>query len=89
MLSDDGTRKSCTESAISNEHQPNGNIYTDEICGNSYNTRSNKVRVVKTPGGKLQYQHLKKRGSPPKCGDCGIKLPGVRLIQTAIALAFE
>ncbi|KAL8675675.1 MAG: hypothetical protein Q9224_007418, partial [Gallowayella concinna] len=45
---------------------------------NSYNTRSNKVRVIKTPGGKLQYQHLKKRGSPPKCGDCGIKLPGVR-----------
>lgn len=46
---------------------------------NSYNTRSNKVRVIKTPGGKLQYQHLKKRGSPPKCGDCGIKLPGVCL----------
>ena len=42
-----------------------------------YNTRSNKVRVVKTPGGKLQYQHIKKRGSPPKCGDCGIKLSGV------------
>ncbi|KAL8797059.1 MAG: hypothetical protein Q9195_000830 [Heterodermia aff. obscurata] len=43
----------------------------------SYNTRSNKVRVIKTPGGKLRYQHVKKRGSPPKCGDCGIKLPGV------------
>lgn len=42
-----------------------------------YNTRSNKVRVVKTPGGKLRYLHIKKRGSPPKCGDCGVKLPGV------------
>ncbi|KAL8892717.1 MAG: hypothetical protein Q9215_000466 [Flavoplaca cf. flavocitrina] len=48
---------------------------------NSYNTRSNKVRVVKTPGGKLQYQHLKKRGSPPKCGDCGIKLPGIPALR--------
>ncbi|KAI9878898.1 MAG: 60S ribosomal protein L34 [Pleopsidium flavum] len=42
-----------------------------------YNTRSNKVRVIKTPGGKLRYLHIKKKGSPPKCGDCGIKLPGV------------
>ncbi|KAL8628586.1 hypothetical protein Q9189_005721 [Teloschistes chrysophthalmus] len=47
----------------------------------SYNTRSNKVRVVKTPGGKLQYQQLKKRGSPPKCGDCGIKLPGIPALR--------
>ncbi|KAI4246270.1 MAG: hypothetical protein L6R42_009943 [Xanthoria sp. 1 TBL-2021] len=52
----------------------------------SYNTRSNKVRVIKTPGGKLQYQHLKKRGSPPKCGDCGIKLPGVCLDSIASTL---
>ena len=44
-----------------------------------YNTRSNKVRVIKTPGGKLRYLHIKKKGSPPKCGDCGIKLPGVSL----------
>lgn len=47
----------------------------------SYPTRSNKNRIVKTPGGKLRYQHLKKRGSPPKCGDCGMKLPGVREIN--------
>ncbi|KAI9821050.1 MAG: 60S ribosomal protein L34 [Pycnora praestabilis] len=44
---------------------------------NPYNTRSNKVRVIKTPGGQLRYLHIKKKGSPPKCGDCGIKLPGV------------
>jgi large subunit ribosomal protein L34e len=42
-----------------------------------YNTKSNKVRVIKTPGGQLRYLHIKKKGSPPKCGDCGIKLPGV------------
>ncbi|KAG1833680.1 hypothetical protein DFJ58DRAFT_719407 [Suillus subalutaceus] len=31
-----------------------------------YNTTSSRRRIVKTPGGKL-----------PKCGDCGIGLPGV------------
>mgnify|MGYP001152083249 CR=1 FL=1 len=44
-----------------------------------YNTRSNKVRIVKTPGGQLRYLHLKKKGTAPKCGDCGIKLPGVSI----------
>ncbi len=43
----------------------------------SYNTTSNNVRVIKTPGGKLRLLHIKKRGTAPKCGDCGIKLPGV------------
>ncbi|KAL9709200.1 60S ribosomal protein L34B [Leucoagaricus gongylophorus] len=44
---------------------------------NPYNTKSNLRRVVKTPGGQLVYHHLKKRGTAPKCGDCGIALPGV------------
>ncbi|KAI5844863.1 ribosomal protein L34Ae [Tricharina praecox] len=48
---------------------------------NPYNTRSNKVRVVKTPGGKLRYLHIKKKGSPVKCGDCGIKLPGIPALR--------
>ena len=43
-----------------------------------YNTTSNRRRVVKTPGGKLVYHHLKKLATAPKCGDCGIALPGVR-----------
>ena len=43
----------------------------------SYNTTSNLTRVVKTPGGSLRLLHIKKRGTAPKCGDCGIKLPGV------------
>lgn len=33
--------------------------------------------MIKTPGGQLRYLHIKKKGTPPKCGDCGIKLPGV------------
>ncbi|OCK83961.1 ribosomal protein L34e [Lepidopterella palustris CBS 459.81] len=43
----------------------------------SYNTKSNNVRIVKTPGGKLRYLHIRKQGSAPKCGDCGTKLPGI------------
>lgn len=43
----------------------------------SYNTRSNRTRVIKTPGGDLRVLHIKKRGTAPKCGDCGSKLPGV------------
>eukprot|EP00043_Microstomoeca_roanoka_P020637 m.253558 g.253558 ORF g.253558 m.253558 type:complete len:138 (+) comp17215_c0_seq1:152-565(+) len=43
----------------------------------SYNTKSNRVRVVKTPGGRLTYQYLKKRGTVPKCGDCRCELNGI------------
>ncbi|KAK7513986.1 60S ribosomal protein eL34 [Phyllosticta citriasiana] len=48
---------------------------------NPYNTRSNKVRVIKTPGGALRYLHLKKRAAPPKCGDCGSKLAGIPALR--------
>ncbi|CAJ0938184.1 unnamed protein product, partial [Mesorhabditis belari] len=43
----------------------------------SYNTPSNKTKVKKTPGGKLVYQYVKKRGKVPKCGDTGVKLHGI------------
>lgn len=42
----------------------------------SYNTTSNKVKIVKTPGGKLAYLHVGKNGTVPKCGDCGTALQG-------------
>jgi large subunit ribosomal protein L34e len=42
-----------------------------------YNTASNKQKRVKTPGGKLVLQQLKKKASPPKCGDCGKNIIGV------------
>jgi large subunit ribosomal protein L34e len=57
-------------------HQPHQTSQTN--ISTSYNTRSNKVRIIKTPGGKLRYLHIKKRGSAPKCGDCKIKLPGLQ-----------
>ncbi|TQS36524.1 hypothetical protein Golomagni_03021 [Golovinomyces magnicellulatus] len=54
---------------------------------NPYNTRSNKVRVVKTPGGSLRYLHIKKAGTAPKCGDCGTKLSGyLMLIQVLLQI---
>lgn len=44
----------------------------------SFNTKSNKIRQVKTPGGKLAVQYLQKRPRGVMCGDCKTKLQGVR-----------
>ncbi|KAG5442562.1 hypothetical protein CRM22_004526 [Opisthorchis felineus] len=44
----------------------------------SYNTNSNKRKKVKTPGGRIVYIYIKKRGTVPKCGDCKTKLPGIK-----------
>merc|ERR1712059_77741 len=44
----------------------------------SYNTKSNKRQTVRTPGGKLVFQYLKKRPSVPKCPMTGMKLKGVK-----------
>ncbi len=43
----------------------------------AYRTASNKVRISKTPGGKLTYLYVNKRAGVAKCGDCGVKLNGV------------
>ncbi|CAD6195211.1 unnamed protein product [Caenorhabditis auriculariae] len=43
----------------------------------SYNTKSNRRTIVKTPGGRLVYHYLKKRGTIPKCRDTGVKLHGI------------
>merc|ERR1712166_853272 len=51
-----------------------------------YNTKSNKQRCVKTPGGKLIFHILKKKATRPKCGDCGkalIGLPRLRPVEYA------
>ncbi|CAH0392884.1 unnamed protein product [Bemisia tabaci] len=42
----------------------------------SYNTNSNKRKVIRTPGGRYVYHYLKKKGSVPTCGDCRVKLQG-------------
>ncbi|AHY75948.1 AQG_2a_G0027100.mRNA.1.CDS.1 [Saccharomyces cerevisiae] len=48
---------------------------------NPYNTRSNKIKVVKTPGGILRAQHVKKLATRPKCGDCGSALQGISTLR--------
>lgn len=47
----------------------------------SYNTKSNKARIVKTPGGKLTYLHITKKASVPKCGGCGLQLTGIPALR--------
>ena len=44
----------------------------------SYNTKSNRRKKVRTPGGKLVFQYLKKRPALPKCPMTGVKLKGVK-----------
>merc|ERR1712035_277055 len=44
----------------------------------SNNTSSNRRKIVKTPGGKLVYQHISKASKAPKCGDTGAVLRGVK-----------
>uniref|UniRef100_A0A914YLZ4 Large ribosomal subunit protein eL34 n=1 Tax=Panagrolaimus superbus TaxID=310955 RepID=A0A914YLZ4_9BILA len=48
--------------------------YRRRLC---YNTSSNKVRVVKTPGGKNVFLYRKKQGNVPRCGDTGRFLQGI------------
>ena len=47
-----------------------------------YHTKSNAQRVLKTPGGKLTYQTVKKRASGVMCAleSCNKSLPGVRRV---------
>lgn len=47
----------------------------------SYATKSNKIRPVKTPGGKLTAQYVKKRAKGPRCGDCAVKLAGIPCLR--------
>merc|ERR1711862_145524 len=47
----------------------------------SWNTRSNKHRMLKTPGGRLVYHIVKKKAAPVKCGDTGKKLQGVKRVR--------
>ncbi|KAI0452593.1 60S ribosomal protein L34-B [Xylaria acuta] len=43
----------------------------------SYNTKSQRTRVIRTPGGELRALHIDKKASRVKCGDCGSALSGV------------
>ncbi|KAI7834591.1 60S ribosomal protein L34-B [Kickxella alabastrina] len=47
----------------------------------SYNTKSNRVRISKTPGGNLRLLHVKKPAKGPRCGDCGVTLAGIPALR--------
>eukprot|EP00033_Pygsuia_biforma_P000100 GCRY01000127.1.p1 GENE.GCRY01000127.1~~GCRY01000127.1.p1 ORF type:complete len:126 (+),score=15.48 GCRY01000127.1:45-380(+) len=47
----------------------------------SYRTKSNRFRMVKTPGGKLVTQLITKKAAAPKCGDCGNALQGIARLR--------
>eukprot|EP00899_Mesostigma_viride_P000112 jgi/Mesvir1/10100/Mv06973-RA.1 len=43
-----------------------------------YNTKGNKIRKVKTPGGRLVVHYPKKAGTHPKCAISGVRIQGVK-----------
>jgi len=48
---------------------------------NNFNTKSNKTKVVKTPGGRLTVHLVKKAAKGPRCGDCKGKIIGVPYLR--------
>lgn len=48
-----------------------------------YNTRSNKVKKVRTPGGNLVFHKVLKRGTIPKCSVCKKTLRGIKMARPA------
>ncbi|GMI42913.1 hypothetical protein TrCOL_g10689 [Triparma columacea] len=51
----------------------------------SYATRSNLIKKVKTPGGRLSVKIIKKKSSGVKCGEagCDVMLPGIKKMSTS------
>jgi len=49
----------------------------------SFHTKSNIVRKVRTPGGKLVVQYVGKRGKRPTCGEYGCDRPlsGIKAVR--------
>ena len=49
----------------------------------SFNTKSNKVRMINTPGGRLAIQYVGKRAAKPTCGEpgCDQKLFGIKALR--------
>ncbi len=43
----------------------------------SYNTRSNRIRKVKTPGGVLVVHYQTKKARGVRCAETGVALQGV------------
>ncbi|ELP90475.1 60S ribosomal protein L34-A, putative [Entamoeba invadens IP1] len=52
------------------------------IRKHSYNTRSNRIHIVKTAGSKMTVQHVMKRASGPHCSECGAELQGIDHVRS-------
>ena len=52
---------------------------------NPYNTKSNAIKMVKTPGGRMAGHYVKKAAKGPRCGDCGVTLPGVSALSLSLS----
>lgn len=50
----------------------------------SYNTSSNRVRIIRTPGNVLRYLYIKKNGKLPRCGDCHRALQGIPALRPRV-----
>ena len=48
---------------------------------NNFNTKSNKTKIVKTPGGRLTVHVVNKASKGPRCGDCKGKIIGVPALR--------
>ena len=48
---------------------------------NNFNTKSNKTKIVKTPGGRLTLHNIQKASKGPRCGDCKGKIIGVPALR--------
>merc|ERR1712129_466047 len=49
----------------------------------SYRTRSNRTKPIRTPGGRLVGQIIKKKNASRKCGVCKGALPGLKCVRAA------
>lgn len=47
----------------------------------SYNTKSNRIKAVRTPGNKVVAQYLSKKAQAPKCADTGVALYGIPALR--------
>ena len=48
----------------------------------NYHTESNKLKRIRTPGGRLTFQKIAKVRNPIVCGDTGVELNGIKRLRT-------
>ncbi|KAL7487317.1 hypothetical protein ACHAW6_012914 [Cyclotella cf. meneghiniana] len=48
-----------------------------------YNTKSNRIRTIRTPGGRHVAQKIVKTTKGPRCSDCKCSLPGIKHLKNS------